>query len=65
MKILSEKMVDETSVRTSSMRPNDDFEDAGNGEGYTFACGAAVVAMMEIEERRDSDPAGLPFRCGW
>lgn len=33
IKILSEKMVDETSVRMLSMRPDADFEGAGNGDG--------------------------------
>jgi hypothetical protein len=33
MQILSENMVEETSVSVFSMRPDADFEGAGNGEG--------------------------------
>jgi hypothetical protein len=37
MKILSENMVDETSVRVLLMRPEADFDGAGKGDGKAVA----------------------------
>jgi hypothetical protein len=47
MRILSEKTIDETSVRTPLMCPLIDFEGVGNGDGKADAAmGMVAVAMV-------------------
>lgn len=48
MSILSEKTMDETSVRTPLMWPLVDFEGTGNGEGNAVGAGKVEVAMLLI-----------------